>query len=699
MRKKIPSISRSAAILLLYALVSACGQDNGDNAFLAPPGSQSRIGQSNELASAGEACYGSDSFLIGAGIYDITGPAAELGMMGYAVVGQKTTGIQTRLHSRAFVIASPCNNKRIVFVNADLGQMFQAVKQKVVQKLQATYGLTYGDENVMLSATHTHAGPGGYSHYALYNLTILGFDSQNFNNIVEGIYQSIVRAHNNMAEGTIKIARGDLLDASGNRSPAAYLMNPAAERANYAYDTDKMMTVLKLQKRNGQEIGAISWFAVHATSMHNDNYLISADNKGYAEALFERAKGTDYTASTTFVAAFAQSNEGDASPNVCGGLNGCGATDYNSMVLSGTKQYNKAIALYNSATEVLTGGIDYRHSYVNMSNLPVDSAWTSGAGYKTTCVAAIGMSFAAGAEDGPSNVPGFHEGMVYDGVSWPQVTLVPEDQACHQEKVIFLPTGRMTPYPWTPEVMPVQIATVGGLGLIAVPYESTTMAGRRLRDTVMNVLQPKGLKYAVIAGLSNAYSGYVTTREEYAAQRYEGGSTHFGPYTLAAYQQEFNRLAVAMRNGTGVNPGPSPRDLSCCQSTMITGVVFDDVPLFKSFGSVHTNVSASYTRGNTVSVKFWGGHPKNNLHTQGTFLEVQRWNGSAWVTAARDWDPETKYIWARDGVANSIITIQWTIPSTASTGSYRIRHYGDWKSGWTGAISAYTGTSGTFTVN
>ena len=41
----------------------------------------------------------------------------------------------------------------------------------------------------------------------------------------------------------------------------------------------------------------------------------------------------------------------------------------------------------------------------------------------------------------------------------------------------------------------------------------------------------------VIAGLTNTYSSYVTTFEEYAMQRYEGASTIFGPHTLDAYIQ------------------------------------------------------------------------------------------------------------------------------------------------------------------
>jgi hypothetical protein len=35
--------------------------------------------------------------------------------------------------------------------------------------------------------------------------------------------------------------------------------------------------------------------------------------------------------------------------------------------------------------------------------------------------------------------------------------------------------------------------------------------------------------YVVIAGPANTYGHYVTTREEYSVQRYEGASTIFGP--------------------------------------------------------------------------------------------------------------------------------------------------------------------------
>ena len=60
-------------------------------------------------------------------------------------------------------------------------------------------------------------------------------------------------------------------------------------------------------------MGMINWFAVHGTSLDNKNTLISGDNKGYAAYRFEE----DFP-KQNFVAAFAQTDAGDVSPNLIG---------------------------------------------------------------------------------------------------------------------------------------------------------------------------------------------------------------------------------------------------------------------------------------------------------------------------------------------------------------------------------------------
>jgi len=617
-------------------------------------------------------CDGQTDYRIGAGIYDITGPAAGLGMMGYAQIGQKTGGIHFRLWSRAFVIESPCNNKRVAFVSTDLMGLFQAVKLKVVKRLQEFYkDDRYNESNVLLSATHNHAGPGGFSHYKLYNLTIGGFDQQNFDTIVNGICQSIIRADDNLAPGTIQIAQGDLLGASINRSRSAYEKDPDADLSP-GRDTNKQMTLLKFVRTDGTEVGMLNWFAVHGTSMHNDNRLISGDNKGYASYLFERLKKSDYQ-THAFVAAFAQSNEGDSSPNVCGGDDGCEPTDILSTKLSGEKQFDHAVMLYQSARELIAGGVDYRHTYVKFDEIDIDGKYT-GEGPKKTCPAALGLSMIAGAADGPGI--GW-QGLACDKYKFLWLFCKSSVCDCQGKKPVIVTTGTKKPYPWTPNILPLELVKLGDLIIIAVPGEFTTISGQRLTKTVMDQLAGTDARYAVIAGLSNAYAGYVATSEEYEVQRYEGASTHFGPWTLAGYQQEFAKLATVLKQGTDVMPGPTPSDPKPKCLHVDNG---ECKPPWKKYGDVEKDAKEVYAPEQTVKVSFWAGHPRNDLKLQDSYLRIERQDNSNWTMVALDRDWETQFIWRRS-LKGSLATIKWTIPAETAPGVYRIRHDGSYRSG------------------
>ena len=80
---------------------------------------------------------------------------------------------------------------------------------------------------------------------------------------------------------------GEILDASINRSPSAYLNNPAEERKKYKYDVDKEITLLKFVDAVWGPVGSFNWFATHGTSMSRTNSLISGDNKGAAARFME----------------------------------------------------------------------------------------------------------------------------------------------------------------------------------------------------------------------------------------------------------------------------------------------------------------------------------------------------------------------------------------------------------------------------
>lgn len=667
--------------------------------------------------SANSAFSYENNYLVGRGMHDVTGPAAEVGLMGYANPDQKSAGIHFRQWSRAFAVVDPNEGKRVMFVSVDAGSLPQSVFQGVMKKLRLKYGDLYNEDNVVLSATHTHSAVGGQSHYALYDITILGFIEQAYDAQVDGIVASIEKAHNDLKPGYILVNRGDLTNASYNRSVEAYNQNPETERNKYGSNIEKPMTVLKFVQEGNKEVGMLNWFATHPNAMGKDHKVLSGDNKGHASYLMEKGeKGTTYRNHNDFVAAFAISNAGDMSPNVNPDSEGRGPTAdrFENVRIIGERQFEKALELYQNASEQLTGSIDFRQRYVDMSNTVISGDFTNGT-QVTTCVAALGESFAAGTEDG-RGPDLFSEGTTEANpflqfITSMIVTPTQEDLDCHAPKAVLVAQGKTSPYPWSPEVLPVSIQKIGQLGILAVPAEFTVMSGRRIMNTVESVLGNE-LDYTVVAALSNAYSGYVTTKEEYDLQHYEGGSTHFGPWTLAAYQQSFYQLAADMlpANQTpqpGLTPvpfpaqEPVPRDLTGETVNFQTGVVHDQAPVFKSIGDVVQNANSSYQRGQTVKVKFWSGHPKNNLRTQDTFMEVQRLVNGKWQVVATDNDWETKFEWQRiDGFwGTSHAILSWTIPENTAPGTYRLKHYGDKKKPWSGNIVGYTGTSRNFTVN
>lgn len=649
--------------------------------------------------AAPDPCAGRTDFRVGVGIADVTGPAGGITMMGYAMPWQTTGGIHTRLWARAFVLESPCNGRRLAFVSVDVGLLTQAVTQRVLARLRERSGDRYDAANVILSATHTHSGPGGYSHYMLYNLTTLGYSGESFAAVADGIVDALAQADATLAPARLRLAVGALRGAAINRSPPAYARNPAAERERYGDDTDVTMTVLRVDAADGTPRGMISWFPVHATSMGNDNHLISGDNKGYAAYLFERQLGGGPDVPGGFVAAFAQSHEADVSPNIHGGTDGGGPDDLASTALSGRKQFDAALALWTSAATPVVGGVDSRMSYVAMDAVDVAPDFADGQP-RRTCPAAIGVSMLAGAEDG--------RGVGYEGFGCAPpanlferaVCAVAADD-CQGAKPIALEMGSKDP-PWSPPVLPLQVARVGTLAVVAVPFELTTMAGRRVIDTVATTLAPAGVEGVVVAGLANAYAGYVATPEEYAAQQYEGASTHFGPWTLGAVRQSVAALAAALRDGQPVAPGPSPRDPAPEPWSLHVGVLFDAVPSGSAVGAVARDVAPSYRRGATASARFWAGHPLNDLQRGGTFLEVQRREGDAWRTVARDRDWETRYRWERwrclPSLMCSLATVEWDIPADAAPGTYRFLHHGHWKPRATRVVEPYDGQSGEFSV-
>jgi neutral ceramidase len=143
------------------------------------------------------------------------------------------------------------------------------IRRSIVSALATQYPGLYNDNNIALVSTHCHAGVGGYLENLLPQITALGYVEQTANAIVTGTVLAVQRAHSNLAPGSLTIGNTTVLEGNINRSPSAYLANPASERARYQYDQDKDMSLLRFNDANGDARGFISFFPVHGTSLYN----------------------------------------------------------------------------------------------------------------------------------------------------------------------------------------------------------------------------------------------------------------------------------------------------------------------------------------------------------------------------------------------------------------------------------------------
>ena len=541
-----------------------------------------------------------NNYEVGRGRYDITGLAADGSMMGYADGDQRSKGIHDRQWARAFIVKDRMPpHRRVVHVVVDNGQVFQSISQGVHDKIRADNELNefYSYENIVLTATHTHGAAGGHSHFALFHASIGGYSWRTYDALVHGIYMAIKRAHRDLKPGGFTRNRGNLLNANENRSPIAFLQNVEHTFSNalgnpYGTDNrDTEMLALRFEHKGVGPVAMFNWFPVHGVSVSKANKLLTGDNKGNAAYQFEKEKGAiypgfaGYSADSTFVAGFANSNPGDLTANrrtlEPGGWPQNGTNDYGRADTIGTRQYLKARALFEGTDGKLakvSGPIDYRHMYVDFNSVAVNPAnlypynvpgvefpfnnsllnppWPL-----STSIGALGFEFAKGTLDGEALSPGAVNALIL---------LLPTDpitevlQIAHYPKDILITTAGLVKL--APNWLPISILRVGDIVILAVPGEFTSMAGWRLRKTVEKVFADNGQKVrAIISGLANSYSGYITTYEEYMLEQiiggvpnqgYEAASTHFGAFTLAAYQTKFTELAQAMVTGSKVPVAP-----------------------------------------------------------------------------------------------------------------------------------------------
>ena len=233
------------------------------------------------------------------------------------------------------------------------------------------------------------------------------------------------------------------------------------------------------------------------------------------------------------------------------------------------------------------------------------------------------------------------------------------------------------------------------------------------------------VKYVVISGYANDYAGYVAKREEYEVQQYEGAATLFGPWTEAAYEQEFARLAADLHAGRPSASHEAPLDVRGTAHVTPLGTPFDRDPPDAKFGDVVADAAGPYHRGQQVKVSFWTGNPLNAYKPTRQYAHIERMDGDQGRSVAVNGDWEVKCFWSqavdpadrgvplvntspaaffrpqatnKKNLTAHLFTVLWDVPADATPGTYRITHLGVFKTEADGEVHEFTAHSHSFQV-
>jgi len=175
---------------------------------------------------------------------------------GFPRFSWQATGVADPVTARALVLSEP--GCAVALVSAELVLVPRALAEAVRARV-ADLGL----DAVVVAATHTHAGPGGYWDSLAGQLGATGpYDPEAFERLVESMAGVIRLAAADRGPATVSVARGRLAEAVVNRDGG---------------EPDGRLLALRLARPDGRPVAELVSFAAHPTMLGKRNTEISGD--------------------------------------------------------------------------------------------------------------------------------------------------------------------------------------------------------------------------------------------------------------------------------------------------------------------------------------------------------------------------------------------------------------------------------------
>ena len=643
----------------------------------------------------------------GFGARDIT-PPPGVGMSAFSADSRQAVGFRQRLYARAIVLEDN-SGERAALVVVDLGMVSLVLHRRVADRTLRS-GTGIGADRLLLSATHTHSGPGNFFAADGYNANagrFIGFDPVVTDFLIDGIAGAIEDAASDLQPAQAGWRFEPVWDFTFNRSYEAYerntsprvTVNPAATRRLDQQAVDSTFALLRVDRcdqqwENCAPRGAYGVFPIHSSNIPASNNLFDSDIHGVIAWTVEshirevRSGGAGSAATGAAYFLLAQGAHGDVGANL--------RDPVPCRLYRFLPERRPAGPRTLPAPEAWRAPMSEVESCLDETRLEVDS-FASALGARATEIfdrtkatlssdLSIGRAFKTvdlrtytGTHQicwpprmGAAGVGGAEKGYIrtwkqrlfffnlnfVEGGSAARAT----PDSCFGHKKVQL--GVLIKEYTLPQVFQFGVYRLGDVLVGSVPVEPTTEVGALIRETILGS-GPAGVERARAVSLANGYASYVASAQEYETQYYEGGSTLYGPNTGEMLADELGQLAASLRGG-------SPT------------VAVDAALAFHAESPTHfwapRPIPAGFRRevfdlacgADEVRVRWTDLRPGTLIPADAPIAQIERESAGQWGFLADDANPEVQVRAIEERSDGYVWEARW-VPQSVPAGNYRLR--------------------------
>jgi hypothetical protein len=208
----------------------------------------------------------------GAAKRDIT-PPDGFPLAGYG--GRRSSGVHDPVSARALVLSS--GGTEIVILSAEVLAITDDLTRAVRERIRSE--LSIPPENVILTATHTHSGPGALAMRWWEKLAAGSFDRDYFDRTVGRMADAVAEARGRLARAEVTAYRLEAPDRIRNRIVRDGPSDPEIQ-------------VLVFRSAGGSQTAYLVNFSAHPTVLRSKNRLLSGDFPGFLVRALEKNPGT-----------------------------------------------------------------------------------------------------------------------------------------------------------------------------------------------------------------------------------------------------------------------------------------------------------------------------------------------------------------------------------------------------------------------